>query len=477
MSAQASELVARLRPPEITEVVAGQVFLPAYLAPPIERDGGKTATYGRNERVWSDVLARKLNVASHVRLDGFELNEWMPFSAGTFHTADGRREREHARHLLLYDGGSGTSAPLSKLRALVPGIDPRSLGPGKIYSSAGKGGMIAGGVGCVRLKPRRLNGDDVWFASATSSSVAHEGMVVAVPADLYRRHVDELAVKGSVRCTLVGELRFVENEFRDRYGTGVPQLYLHVSELTRVGHATQPLRISVPISFQGADGSVNAAYANFWAGETHGVERAARWLEEVYVRRFYSGTVITDFDEQVSWFAKTELALDRVMGGTLDPQQAGAVARRLGLGEHMTTVIVERVELNGTLTAGRIETVSQDRVINIGEGAHVGGNVVIADEIQGSFNNIQQLPDDRAELRELLEKLAKAVEETARAAPEEDAKTLGMDLETLTKELAADAPRRRWYELSLDSLQETATKLGAIGIPILELATKVAALI
>jgi hypothetical protein len=477
MSAQASELVAGLRPPEITEVVAGQVFLPAYLAPTVEPQGRATATYDSNETAWSDVLARKLNVASHVRLEGFELNEWMPFSAGTFHTDHGRHEREHARQLLLYDGRSGTSARPSELQALVPGIDPRSLGPGKIYSSAGKGGMIAGGVGCVRLKPRRLNGDDVWFASATSSSVAHEGMVVAIPADIYRRHVDELADKGSVRCTLVGELRFVENEFRDRYGTGVPQLYLLASELTRLGRPAEPLRVSVPISFQGADGSVNAAYANFWAGETHGVDRAARWLEDIYVRQLYKGTVITDFDEQVSWFAKAELALETVMAGTLDPQRAGAVARRLGLGEHMTTVIIERVELNGTLTAGRIETVSQDRVINIGEGAHVGGNVVIANEIQGSFNNIQQLPDDRAELRELLEQLAKAVEETARTAPEGDAKTLGMDLERLTKELAADAPRRRWYELSLDSLQETATKLGAIGIPIIELATKVAALI
>lgn len=476
MSAQASELVARLMPPEITEVVAGQVFLPSYLAPPVEPHGRQVATYESNETVWKDVLTRKLNVASHVRLEGFELNEWMPFSAGTFHTDYGRHAREQARRQLLYDGSSASPAPPSALAALVPGIDPRSLGAGKIYTSAGKGGMISGGVGCVRLKPRKLNGDDVWFASATSSSVAHEGMVVAVPASLYQRHVDELANTGSVRCTLAGELKFVENEFRERYGTSVPQLYLLVSELTRIGRAQQPLRVSVPISFQGADGSVNAAYATFSAAEKHGIERAARWLDDVYVTRIYHGTVITDFDEQVSWFAKAELSLGTVMDGTLDPQQAGLVARRLGLGNHMTTVIIERVELNGTLTAGRVQTVSQDRVINIGEGAHVGGSVVIADEIRGSFNNIQQLPDDRGELKELLEQLAKAVEEAARSAPEEDAKTLGMDLETLTKELAADEPRRRWYELSLDSLQETATKIGAIGVPILDLATRIAGL-
>jgi len=364
----AAELVSRLEPPEISELVTTQLSLPSYLAPPQPAQRGGDRTHTRNEDLWSDILESNARAASVLTLHGFLLSDWFPFAAGAFHTPYGRREREHAQDAILYDGTSGAQ-PTRELLAAVPAVDPRSLGATKIYSSMGKGGMIAGGIGSIRLKPRRIDVGEVWLMSASSTPVPHEGFPIALPTEIYKQHADELHEKGAVRCTLTGELRFVENEMRARYGRGVPQLYLLVSELRREqAPAPAPARVSIPISFQSPDGFVHAAFANFRPGERGSLERATRWLEDTYVRRIYNGRVVTDFDERVRWFDDADFSLEKVMAGSLEPQQAGAVAERLQLGRHMTTVIIERVQLNGTLTAERIDTVHQDRVIQIGEG-------------------------------------------------------------------------------------------------------------
>ena len=474
----AAELVSRLEPPEISELVTTQLSLPSYLAPPQPAQRGGDRTHTRNEDLWSDILESNARAASVLTLHGFLLSDWFPFAAGAFHTPYGRREREHAQDAILYDGTSGAQ-PTRELLAALPAVDPRSLGATKIYSSMGKGGMIAGGIGSIRLKPRRIDVGEVWLMSASSTPVPHEGFPIALPTEIYKQHADELHEKGAVRCTLTGELRFVENEMRARYGRGVPQLYLLVSELRREqapAPAPAPARVSIPISFQSPDGFVHAAFANFRPGERGSLERATRWLEDTYVRRIYNGRVVTDFDERVRWFDDADFSLEKVMAGSLEPQQAGAVAERLQLGRHMTTVIIERVQLNGTLTAERIDTVHQDRVIQIGEGAQINAPVTIADSIENSFNTIRESTADD-ELKRVLEDLARAVAESARSAPPEQAETMAGDLQTLTTEATKAEPRRKWYTLSLESLREAAQTLGEVGLPIVDLTAKVAALL
>jgi len=466
-----------LKPPEIAELLTSQLSLPGYLAPPEPIQRAPDRAYTANEDLWRDVLRSGVRAASVLKLDGFLLSEWLPFTAGVFHTDEGRAEREHAQRAILYDGMQPGAQPTQALRTAVPGVDPRTLGSGKIYSSVGKGGMIAGGVGSVRLKPRRIDVGEVWFMSASSTPIAHEGFPIAVPTEIYTRHADELSEKGAVRCSLTGELRFVENEMRARFGSRVPQLYLLVSQLRRDRVAAPaPLRVSIPVSFQGHDGSVHAAYANFRPGEPGSLERATRWLEETYVTGIYKGRIVTDFDEQIRWFDDADFSLEKVMTGSLDPQQAGTFAERLHLGRHMTTVIIERVELNGTLAAERIDTVHQDRVIQIGDGTTINAPVVIAEQIQGSFNTIQESAAD-AELKRVLEVLTRAVAKAAPAAPGEQAETMGRDMETLAVEATRANPRRKWYELSLESLRETAQTLGEVGMPILTLTAKIAELL
>jgi len=467
----------RLSPGQVGELLVSQLSMPGYLGALQPLEPVADRTYGSNEDLWGDVLASRVRASGVVRLEGFLLSEWLPFSAGTFHTSYGRSQRADAQREVLYDGSLPDPQPSPELLELDPGVDPSELGVTKVYSSGGKGGMIAGGIGSIRLKPRRIDVGEVWFMSASSTGVAHEGFPVAVPTDVYAQHSDELAQDGAVRCTVTGELRFVDNSMRVTFGASVPQLYLLVRELHRERRGSPDgLQVSVPISFERDDGTVHAAYANFRPGERGSLERAVEWLAETYVKRIYQGRVITDFDEQTRWFDDADFSLERVMTGSLDARRAGGIAERLRLGQFMTNVIIKNVELNGTLTAGRIETVNQDRVIQIGPGAQINAPIAIADSIEGSFNTIAASSADD-DLKRMLESLTKAVAEAARSVSPEQAATMGSDLQTLAAEATRTEPRRKWYALSLESLRETAQTLGEIGAPILTLTAKIAELL
>jgi hypothetical protein len=471
------DLVPQLKPPEIADLVSSQLSLPDYLAPCESTERATDRVYRTNEDLWRDVLNSQARAAKVVTLKSFLLSEWLPFSAGVFHTDHGRHERESAQQQILYDPRRPDATRTAELNRAVPGIDRRSLAGTKVYTSAGKGGMIAGGIGSVRLKPRAIDVGEVWFMSASSTMVAHEGFPLAVPSAIYNQHADELTQSGAVQCTLTGELRFVESTLRRLYGRGVPQLYLLVHSLSREP-TQQPgqLRVSIPVSFQSHDADVHVAYANFRPGEPGSLKRATEWLAETYVGRIYNGRVVTDFDEQIRWFEDADFSLEKVMSGRLGAEQARSSAERLQLGQHMANIIVQHVQLNGTLAVERIETVHQERVIQIGAGAQINAPITIADSIENSFNTIQDSSADD-QLKAVLRELTEAVAQAAHSASPEHAAEMGRDLETLAAEATSAQPRRRWYELSLEALRDTARTLGEVGVPVVELTAKIGALL
>ncbi len=48
------------------------------------------------------------------------------------------------------------------------------------------------------------------------------------------------------------------------------------------------------------------------------VSETAEWLEEVYVKGLYGGSVVTDFDEQMARFASATFSLNGLMRNELD---------------------------------------------------------------------------------------------------------------------------------------------------------------
>lgn len=110
-------------------------------------------------------------------------------------------------------------------------------------------------------------------------------------------------------------------------------------------------------------------------------------------------------------------------------------------------------------------TVVSSKVINIGDGNTIVGPVAIADTIENSFNTIEN-SQQPTEVKELVETLIKEVATAASGMPEDMAADMSQDVETLSKELARETPRRKWYELSIDGLKTAAEAVGEVGTPI-----------
>jgi internalin A len=107
-----------------------------------------------------------------------------------------------------------------------------------------------------------------------------------------------------------------------------------------------------------------------------------------------------------------------------------------------------------------------------------GGNVVIGNEntiqqhIEHSFNTPSN-PD----LAPLLAQLTQAVEQMLAHLSAEQAAEVREDLERLQEELQKPQPRKKWYNLSIEGLIQAAKNVGAIGVPVIELAGKILRLI
>lgn len=114
--------------------------------------------------------------------------------------------------------------------------------------------------------------------------------------------------------------------------------------------------------------------------------------------------------------------------------------------------------------------------IHLGDNSPISGNVVVAQSVENSFNKAESA-DISNELKDLLQRLAKEVAGISTALPEETAEEVARDLDTLTAEAISKNPRKRWWQMSAEGLQQAAEKLGKIGKPMLELVVMVVSLL
>jgi hypothetical protein len=76
------------------------------------------------------------------------------------------------------------------------------------------------------------------------------------------------------------------------------------------------------------------------------------------------------------------------------------------------------------------------------------------------------------ELKSLVKQLTKQIEEVSESIDIKKTEQMGSGLETLTKEISIQEPRKEWYHLSLKGIKEAAEAVGSIGKPIIETVTK-----
>jgi hypothetical protein len=218
-----------------------------------------------------------------VRLAGLRLTDWFPRVPGVYWSRHAQRVREEA-----YSRGFFTDPQL-----------------GNYVSPNLKMNLIEeGGIGTIRLRPRKIDGEVCWLATAMTGTECHSGIPLAIPDRVLRK----AGVLWGNRVDLHGRVRFLQeadlDDIADRVHHARP-LIVFVDELkgvvTRRSH--EPIIIAPVALFETKD---SRAYRNYReaqytfvqcaAGHDSELDAAADWIEKYAT--LHGGRVITNSGSQ-----------------------------------------------------------------------------------------------------------------------------------------------------------------------------------
>lgn len=252
--------------------------------------------FASNEGFWGDVMAERVGQGVRVRLNRFQITEWIPSSPGRFFTKEAVDARVIAEHYLRFDRSE--------------------------YLPLGKMNMVLGGVGSLRLAPRQMGAKEMYTFGATSNGISHQGVPILLSEDEAQRVLPHIRSSGGCRANISGYIKVIQKDSLPlNYDVEVPKYLIFVDRLEVLGSA-QGLLVTVAISF----GSPSTPNRKFWSfcsfnPATQSPKDAADWLR-AYAERYSESQdtqILSDFDEHVSHFNKPiEFPLDKVLHGEID---------------------------------------------------------------------------------------------------------------------------------------------------------------
>jgi hypothetical protein len=232
-------------------------------------EGNKDLTYASEEQFWQDVIRRQqIYETRHVLLEEFLLLEWIPMLPGQYHTEDGLYARKAARsHIIERDHNS------------------------IIYDPHGKAQMLRGGKGCIRIGPKDVSGENLRFLCATKSGVAHRGLLIGVPDEMYRTIASPMQLNGGVVANVRGHIRRIPLQDALPFAAGqhLDCFYLYVEHIEPLQTTTLRAdagRVTAAITFRGTFNEMPGiyyTYGTFDPGKPESLDECARWLEQTYV--------------------------------------------------------------------------------------------------------------------------------------------------------------------------------------------------
>lgn len=444
--------------------------------------GRRQFFYTSTARFWNDVFAQNVRVGQRVTLDTFWLSEWPPLRPGLYHTKRADEKRGIARSLSSERGQSNlaeyvSSQRVNQLRRVFPTLDVVVVGP------SGKASMIDGGVGSVRLGPKTTSDGELWFLGASSEPISHAGLIAGIYPSTYGGLIDEIASKGAISCTLVGEVRPLPGPLSHRV-PGVPPVFVRVDEVQRVRPTTDepflatgavlvecdPSRETRRRSYgEESPSGIATIYASFAPSDPESITAAAEWIAGLYARDVLNGRVITDFDEQIPRFADAPFSLARIADGQVERRHLREVFELCDLYWRQRQIFIESVQ---HLTIEELY-MTESRTITIGAGATVSAPVVIADSIENSFRKVAASDAD-AQIKQLLSELVRCVAAASPNLPVDVGEQIARDVEAVTTELVAQTPRLRWARALLSEITDAARVVGDAALPIVETVERLA---
>ncbi|MFD0633621.1 hypothetical protein ACFQ9X_20720 [Catenulispora yoronensis] len=399
--------------------------------------------YGDVAALWLDVMNEQVRALRTVFLHRVLISEWFPLSPGLYPTPRATRQRasiaQYAARL--------TTAEAERYGLPTP--------DGTVFRFAGKGEMLATGVGCVRLRSRETAEGRLWFMTAVSVPPVERGIPIALSDELYARCIDGISQWGVFPCEITGKLMEMPPSLLKIYTgyTGVPRLCVLVEEIEPLPSflAEDPPTAHAAVSFISAHEKpvVAAAYRTFKPGPRGDLGVAVSWLE-TYVESLYQGRVITDFDEQMSRFPDAVFSLAKIADGRLDEAEIRALAAdvdhygrwridRLIAEQDRITITINQYHRYHQYRTEIGELAMGDVIKNIGAGAVVVNRSTLTNALNAAQTNRGE------DAKRALDELARLVEESADPAAVES-------LNALSEELAKPEPNKHRIKTWLDGI-------------------------
>jgi hypothetical protein len=364
MDVESGTGVSRARPEQVLGVTAAQIGLQNLRAQTAEFPRAEDKIYASNQALWQALIGERLRATAVVKLEDFWLSEWFPLRPGLFHTPKGYENRSRANGHRLTGPGVSNEA-LQRFQYIFGPVAPQilerfQLRSSLVYDPYGKSFMLDGGVGCVRLKCKQIPEGRAWFMGASSSPIAHEGVPVALPNELYAKFIERITEKGFLRCSIIGKLAQIPDDFDPLYRDliGIPQLYILADKLLPSESAGDTAFLSTgavliearpsaraPEAPRHLGAGIYGAYVSFCPGKPNAIGTAVEWLEDIYVRQLLNGRVLTDFDEQVRRFSGTVFSLEQVMNGDISKTDAEHLLVHSRAPLHEIHQVIEKIEI------------------------------------------------------------------------------------------------------------------------------------
>jgi hypothetical protein len=380
-----------------------------------------------------------------VSLIEFRVTDWFPRSPGIFWTPRAEIARSE-----VYGG--------------EPENDPE-LGP--IYTPQSKMSLIeGGGIGTVRLRPRAIDGNLCWLATAVKGGHCHAGIPLAIPDSL----VQNLPIEWGETADITGHVRFLQDsglediarELRD-----VRPILLVVDGIKGVSSRRKlsgQIVITPVALFQTENQYDRFSYSFVQcpAGNDTALAEATEWIEKYSSK--HDGRVITNFDEQRPILADAPLSYQRLVKKTYDKGV---------LSEFTGATIIQHVDT--------LEHNFAHGAIHMGHNINVSGPAIVA--IDSTLNNVTQTvttaagldSDQKSKLESMVASLKTQIDGIKGTHPDE-AQEIATAVEKAITHASKPPEQRKksMLELSAKGLKDAAETVKDVAPGILSTASLIA---
>jgi hypothetical protein len=348
-----------------------------------------------------------------VRLEGFRLSDWFPRAPGV-----GFSSRANAIHAEWYAdwptlADMRAHAEKSKLEhlAFMLKFDPHE----EYVRKAGLAHRMIeeGGLGTIRLLPRRLDGDDYWFGTAVACGIVDLGIPVAIPASCMERSAaswgDMVNMTGKVRLLVDAGLDVVAEQVHH-----APPVLVFVEEIT-VTKTTRDhleprmqIRPVVLLSLDTGDDPKDLSFA--FVDRICNREADVSAIEESLsaLARKLGGRILTNFDQITRAFADAPLSYQKLLAKKYDEQLLLRLARDGG----KLVQLVNNTQINNPHIERFVMAENKTEYTNYGQAGSFGENART-----DNANFVQQTAGavDAVELFNQLAAVRKKMKEQAKA--------------------------------------------------------------